>query len=73
MAILGRDCEPVVTRTACPATPPTRRERYIEAAVTELEGLIRDKLPDPVRRHLTEVHIDRVDAEGFRANWAQSI
>ena len=36
----------------------------------ELEGLIRDKLPDPVRRHLTDFHIDRVDAEGFRPNWA---
>ena len=35
----------------------------------ELEGLIRDKLPDPVRRHLTDVHVDRVDAEGFRPNW----
>ena len=56
-----------------PGDPSDTQSWYIEAAVTELEGLIRDKLPDPVRRHLTEVHIDRVDAEGFRANWAQSI
>ena len=27
----------------------------------ELEGLIRDKLPDPVRRHLIDVIIDRTD------------
>ena len=35
----------------------------------ELEGLIRDKLPDSVRRHLIDVFIDRTDAEGLAANW----
>ena len=35
----------------------------------ELEGLIRDKLPDPVRRHLIDVFIDRTDADGLAANW----
>ena len=35
----------------------------------ELEGLIRDKLPDPVRRHLIDVIIDRTDADGLAANW----
>jgi hypothetical protein len=30
----------------------------------ELEGLIRDKLPDPVRRHLIDVIIDRTDVDG---------
>jgi hypothetical protein len=35
----------------------------------ELEGLIRDKLPDPVRRHLIDVIIDRTDAGGLAANW----
>ena len=35
----------------------------------ELEGLIRDKLPDPVRRHLIDVIIDRADADGLAANW----
>ncbi len=35
----------------------------------ELEGLIRDKLPDPVWRHLIDVIIDRTDADGLAANW----
>ena len=35
----------------------------------ELEGLIRDKLPNPVRRHLIDVIIDRTDADGLAANW----
>jgi hypothetical protein len=35
----------------------------------ELEGLIRYKLPDPVRRHLIDVIIDRTDADGLAANW----
>ena len=35
----------------------------------ELEGLIRNKLPDPVRRHLIDVIIDRTDADGLAANW----
>ena len=36
---------------------------------SELERLIRDKLPDPVRRHLIDVIIDRTDADGLAANW----
>jgi len=40
----------------------------------ELEALIRDKLPDPVRRHLIDVIIDRTDADGLTANWtAQAV
>jgi len=40
----------------------------------ELEALIRDKLPDPVRRHLIDVIIDRTDADGLAANWtAQAV
>ena len=35
----------------------------------ELEGLIRDKLPDAVRRHLVDVIVDRTDADGLAANW----
>src|SRR6476469_1492849 len=35
----------------------------------ELEGLIRDKLPDPVRRHMIDVIIDRTDGDGLAANW----
>ena len=31
----------------------------------ELEGLIRAKLPDPVRRHLIDVIIDPIDADGL--------
>ena len=33
VAILGRDCEPVVTRTALPGDPADTQSRYIEAAV----------------------------------------
>ena len=40
----------------------------------ELEGLIRDKLPNQVRRHLIDVFIDRTDADGLTANWtAQAV
>ena len=35
----------------------------------ELEGVICDKLPDPVRRHLIDVIIDRTDGDGLAANW----
>ena len=35
----------------------------------ELEGLIRDKLPDPARRHLVDVIIDRTDIDGLGPNW----
>jgi exodeoxyribonuclease-3 len=31
--ILGRDCEPVVTRTRLPGDPEDTQSRYIEAAV----------------------------------------
>lgn len=33
VAILGRDCEPVVTRTRLPGEPEDRQSRYIEGAV----------------------------------------
>ena len=36
---------------------------------SELEGLIRDKLPDPVRRHLIDVITDRTDVDGLGPNW----
>jgi hypothetical protein len=40
----------------------------------ELEGLIRDKLPDPVGRHLIDVIIDRTDVDGLGPNWtAQAV
>jgi hypothetical protein len=35
----------------------------------ELEGLMRARLPDPVRRHLIDVIIDPIDADGLAANW----
>ena len=35
--------------------------------VNQLEALIRDKLPDQVRRHLIDVIIDRTDADGSAA------
>jgi hypothetical protein len=31
----------------------------------ELEGLIRDNLPDPARRYLVDVIIDRTDLDGL--------
>jgi hypothetical protein len=46
------------------------RERFMESPskpANELEGLIRDKLPDPVRRHLIDVM--RTDADGLAPNW----
>ncbi len=33
VAILGRDCEPIVTRTQLPGDPADKQSRYIEAAV----------------------------------------
>jgi hypothetical protein len=40
----------------------------------ELEGLIRAKLPDPVRLHLIDVIIDPIDADQSAANWtAQAV
>jgi hypothetical protein len=47
-------------------------ERFMETPskpANELEGLIRGKLPDQVRRHLIDVIIDRTDADGLAANW----
>ena len=41
-------------------------ERVAKPA-NELEGLIRDKLPDAVRRRLTDVIIER--SEGIEPNW----
>ena len=41
-------------------------ERVAKPA-NELEGLIRDKLPDAVRRRLTDVIIER--SEGIGPNW----
>jgi hypothetical protein len=35
----------------------------------QLEGLIRDKLPDPVGQHLIDVIIERIDADGLAENW----
>ena len=35
----------------------------------ELEGLIRDRLPDAIRRHLRDVQIDRIDRDDGKPNW----
>ena len=35
----------------------------------ELEGLIRDGLPDIVRQHLADVQIDRIDRDHEGPNW----
>ena len=31
--------------------------------------MIRDRLPDIIRRHLTDVQIDRIDRDGDGPNW----
>ena len=43
-------------------------ERIAKPA-NELEGLIRDRLPDIVRRHLTDIQIDRIDRDDDGPNW----
>ena len=35
----------------------------------ELEGLISDRLPDAVRRHLRDVQIDQIDRDDSKPNW----
>ena len=45
------------------------KEETPSKPASELEGLIRDKLPDPARRHLIDVIIDRTDADVLAANW----
>jgi hypothetical protein len=35
----------------------------------ELEGLIRDGLPDTIRRHLADIQIDRIDRDAEGPNW----
>ena len=47
VAILGRDCEPVVTRTRLPGDPEDTQSRYIEAAVN---GVLIAKAPLPSLR-----------------------
>jgi hypothetical protein len=45
-------------------------KHYVSSkSADQLEGLIRDKLPDPVEQHLLDVIIDRFDADGLGANW----
>ena len=43
-------------------------ERIAKPA-NELEGLIRDRLPDIVRRHLMDIQIDRIDRDDDGPNW----
>ena len=43
-------------------------ERIAKPA-NELEGLIREGLPDIVRRHLADVQIDRIDRNDDGPNW----
>jgi hypothetical protein len=45
------------------------RDETPSKPANELEGLIRDKLSDPVGRHLIDVIIDRTDADGLGPNW----
>ena len=51
------------------APNPNARDSTPSKPANELEGLIRDKLPDPIRRHVIDVFIDRTDADGLAANW----
>jgi hypothetical protein len=43
-------------------------ERIAKPA-NELEGLIRDRLPDIIRRHLADIQIDRIDRADDGSNW----
>ena len=45
------------------------RDETPSKPASELEGLIRDKLPDPARRHLVDVIIDRTDVDVLGPNW----
>jgi hypothetical protein len=38
-------------------------------AANELEGLIRDGLPDTIRRHLADIQIDPVERDDDGPNW----
>ena len=62
-SVRRRDAEPdAALFPACPSKP-----------ANELEGLIRDKLPDPVRRHLIDVIIDPIDADGCELDCSTSV
>ena len=43
-------------------------ERIAKPA-NELEGLIRDRLPDIVRRQVMDIQIDRIDRDDDGPNW----
>ena len=59
----------IASNIARPPNPNARDSKTQSKPANELEGLIRDKLPDPIRRHLIDVFIDRTDADGLAANW----
>jgi hypothetical protein len=45
-------------------------KHYVSSkSADQLEGLIRDKLPDPVEQHLLDVIIELIDADELDANW----
>jgi hypothetical protein len=45
-------------------------KHYVSSkSADQLEGLIRDNLPNPVEQHLLDVIIERIDVDGLGANW----
>jgi len=50
-------------------TPSLNTRETPSKPANKLEVLIRDRLPDPVRRHLVDVIINRTDIDGLGPNW----
>ena len=45
-------------------------KHYVSSkSADQLDGLIRDRLPDRIGQHLLDVIIDRFDVDGLGANW----
>jgi exodeoxyribonuclease-3 len=55
VAILARECDPVLTRSSLPRNPKDRQARYIEAAVNGvlITSIYLPKIPNPVRNSIT--------------------
>jgi len=56
VAILARDCDPVLTRSSLPGNPDDRQARYIEAVVKGVlitPSICRTEILNPVRSSIT--------------------
>jgi hypothetical protein len=50
-------------------TPRLNTRETPSKPANELEVLIRDRLPDPVRQHLVDVIINHTEIDGLGPNW----